>query len=128
MGRSGISSRSRKSASSLALAFFVFAACRQPSATTSDAAPSGVSCSATISSYDALVASGGACATDADCSCFNGGVSQKTPCGGVTDKATEAKLEPLITAYQNGHCNALMCAASMCMPSCSAGRCVNAAH
>jgi len=105
----------------------LFVGCRQPTATTSDAGSvSTSSCSATISSYDALVASGGACKTDADCACFNGGVSQKTPCGGVTDKATEAKLEPLITAYQNGHCNALMCAASMCMPKCSAGRCANA--
>jgi hypothetical protein len=103
-------------------------ACRQPSATTSDAAPSGVSCSAVVASYESLVAAGGACKTDTDCACFNGGVSQKTPCGGVTDKATAAKLEASIKDYESGHCNALMCAAMMCTPSCSAGHCVNASH
>jgi len=78
----------------------LFVACRQPTATTSDAGSvSTSSCSATISSYDALVASGGACSTDADCACFNGGVSQKTPCGGVTDKATFMKADIFESDY-----------------------------
>jgi len=98
-------------------------ACDKPVRTTAEA---GTSCSSTVASYDALVASGGACTTDADCACFNGGVSQNTPCGGVSDKATAGKLGKLVTDYEAAHCNALMCAAMMCTPACKAGRCVNA--
>ncbi|HEX4512800.1 MAG TPA: hypothetical protein VGH87_03275 [Polyangiaceae bacterium] len=85
------------------------------------------SCASTLASYDALVAAGGACTTNADCECFNGGVSPKTPCGGVTDKATATKLGALITDYEAAHCSSLMCAAFTCKPACNAGRCTNGA-
>ncbi len=121
---------------SLALVVLVFAACTKaaPTAVAEAAAPSGSSaatappCGSTLASYDALVASGGACTADADCTCFNGGVSTKTPCGGVTDKATAVKLETLTTDYESGHCNGLSCAAYTCIAACNAGRCVNNPH
>jgi hypothetical protein len=102
-------------------------ACRKPSpsaTTTTDVVPA--SCASTVAAYDGLVAAGGACSADADCACFNGGVSTKSACGGVTDHATAAKLEKLTTDYEHGRCDALSCAATLCSPACSAGRCVNA--
>jgi hypothetical protein len=83
------------------------------------------SCASTIAAYDALVSSGGTCASDADCVCFNGGVSKTTPCGGATDKASAAKLDKLVKDYETAQCDALMCAAVMCTPSCKAGHCAN---
>ena len=110
---------------SLAALVIVAVACHKPPATTTEAgAPA--SCAKTVAEYDALVAAGGACSTDADCECFNGGVSQKTPCGGVTDKITAAKLGKLISDYETAHCDSLMCAASICKPMCKSSHCVNA--
>jgi hypothetical protein len=80
-------------------------------------------CAATVASYDTIVAAGGVCTTSADCVCFNGGVSQKTPCGGATDKVSAAKLDKLIKDYESAHCDALMCAAMICTPTCNAGHC-----
>jgi hypothetical protein len=114
----------------VALAAVAIACQKPPAPIASEAAApvssSSSSCASTVASYDALVAAGGACASDADCLCFNGGVSQKTPCGGVTDKASAAKLDKLVGDYESGHCDSLMCAAQICTPSCNAGKCVNA--
>ena len=76
-----------------------------------------------VTSYDALVSSGGTCRTDADCECFQGGVSPQSACGGVTDHATAAKLEKLRADYESGICNALSCAGWICKPACSSGHC-----
>ena len=109
------------------LAAFVLGAlaCNKPAPPSADAGAPATSCSAVVASYDALLALGGACATDADCACAKGGVSPAAPCGHVTDKVTAAKLDALGSEYEAAHCDALMCAAWMCTPSCSAGRCVN---
>ncbi len=66
-------------------------------------------CGSTLASYDALVASGGACTTDADCTCFKRrcldevAVRQR-----VTDKATAKRQAQLTTDYESGHCNGLL--------------------
>jgi hypothetical protein len=121
-----------RSAFALVILVGVLVGCEKSAPPTSDAGapiatPATTTCAATIASYDTLVASGGACTTNADCECFNGGVSPKTPCGGVTDKTTAAKLGALITDYEAAHCSSLMCAAFTCTPACNAGRCTNGA-
>lgn len=109
-----------------AVALVVAVACQKSAAPSYDAGvTTTTSCSSIVASYDALVASGGACASDADCTCFKGGVSLTTPCGDVTDKATSAKLDKLVTDYESARCNSLMCAASVCTPSCNSGHCAN---
>ena len=101
-------------------------ACRSPApVVVVDAAPAS-SCASVVASYDGLVASGGACASDGDCECFQGGVSPKSACGGVTDRATAAKLETLRADYEHGACDALSCAGWVCTPACRAGKCVSA--
>jgi len=109
----------------LAASVLFAVACNKPAAPTADAGAPATSCSAVVASYDALLTAGGACATDADCACAKGGVSPAAPCGRVTDKVTAAKLDALGADYEAAHCDALMCAAWMCTPACSAGRCVN---
>jgi hypothetical protein len=112
-------------------ALVVVVACRSsaPGIATTDAATSSSSaphpCASIVASYDALVSAGGACATNGDCACFNGGVSPKSACGGITDHATAAKLETLRMDYEHDACDALMCAAWTCNPKCAAGKCAN---
>ena len=109
------------------LVVFLFVACKHaPTATAKvDASASAASCATTLASYDALVAGGGACSVDSDCECFAGGVSPKSACGGVTDRATAAKLESLRADYEHAQCDALSCAGWICSPKCVAGRCAS---
>ncbi|HEY1957104.1 MAG TPA: hypothetical protein VGH28_15900 [Polyangiaceae bacterium] len=110
------------------VSFIVLAcvACRQaPRAPRADAGASPAACASTLASYDALVVAGGACSVDADCECFQGGVSTKSACGGVTDRATATKLEALRAEYEHASCDALSCAASLCRPVCVGERCTN---
>jgi len=103
----------------------LLAACRRtPPATTTVDASAGA-CASTLASYDALVAGGGACSVDSDCECFQGGVSPKSACGGVTDRATAAKLESVRADYEHAQCDALSCAGWVCAPKCSGGRCTS---
>ncbi len=86
----------------------------------------GASCASIVSSYDALVAAGGACKADGDCACFSGGVSPKSGCGGVTDRATRTKLESLARDFADAKCGSHMaCAAWQCAPVCQARKCGN---
>jgi hypothetical protein len=83
-------------------------------------------CASIVAKYDGLVATGGACSTDKDCACFNGGVSPKTGCGGVSDRTTATKLDQLRADYSTAKCgNRINCAAWACDPKCTSGRCMN---
>jgi hypothetical protein len=73
--------------------------------------------------FDAIVERGGACATDADCRCYPGGISPKHGCGGVTDAKSAAELEAI--AKKQGPTEGIDCAAWMCAPICERGRCIN---
>lgn len=84
------------------------------------------SCASIVASWDAVVAAGARCTTDADCECVSGGVSPKTPCGAVVDHASAKRLEPLRAAFESDRCDALMCPAEICRPVCRAGTCQNA--
>ena len=106
----------------LAALVLVAVACHKPAATTEAGAPA--SCAKTAASYESLMAAGGACKTDDDCTCARGGVSQRFPCGDPTDKVTETKLEKLMSDYEAAHCDALMCAATICRPKCYEGHCM----
>jgi hypothetical protein len=66
------------------------------------------------------------CKKDADCGCFDVGVS-RTPgseCGGVVEKAIAQKLDPLVKAAKKESCQtSAMCEAWTCDPMCEAGQC-----
>lgn len=83
-------------------------------------------CNDSIKAYEeALTAPGaGACTTDADCKCYNGGISDKQPCGGVSDTKTSEKLASIAGDYSKAQCKSgINCAAWMCTPACEAGKC-----
>jgi hypothetical protein len=97
-----------------------------PDPSASAAGSSSTACAAIVAKYDGLVATGGACAADGDCACFNGGVSPKTPCGGVSDHTSAANLDQLRAEYTSAHCSGkINCAAWACAPKCNAGHCEN---
>ena len=67
----------------------------------------------------------GTCAADADCGCFNP-VIEEAGCGGVTDRATATKLAGIESAFHVASCPwPHLCAAQVCAPRCTAGRCAN---
>lgn len=91
--------------------------------------PASPSCSDRVSAFDEALASttAGTCATDADCKCFRGGVSEKHSCGGVTDAKTNDKLVSIAADWDKAQCKSgIACAAWVCTPSCQAGKCTNA--
>ena len=66
------------------------------------------------------------CHTDADCGCFNGGVSAKRGCGGVAGASSAAELESLRKEFSKLGCESgVNCAAWMCAPRCRGGKCEN---
>jgi hypothetical protein len=74
----------------------------------------------------ASVAATGACATDAECGCFNP-VVDEAGCGGVTDATTAAALAAIERDFHAASCPwPHQCAPWACEPTCRAGRCVNA--
>ena len=77
--------------------------------------------------YDALLSGNhGNCQADTDCACF-GGLTEKSQCGGLTDRATAVKLEAIRREYRDNQCNYFYrCAPWQCLPRCRGGRCVNA--
>jgi len=107
----------------LACALLLLSACKKESG--------GVqtpSCGEREDAFEEALASAnaGTCTTDADCRCFPGGVSKKHGCGGISDAKTTEKLVSIANDYRNAGCKSgIDCAASMCLPSCKAGRCTD---
>jgi hypothetical protein len=71
------------------------------------------------------------CATDADCTCYNGGVEGFTGCGGVSDRATSDRIYRVVEGYRAleregvscPHGLSVNCAPRMCNAACVDGRC-----
>jgi hypothetical protein len=66
------------------------------------------------------------CKKDADCGCFEAGLSRKpgNECGGVTDKAAAKKLADITKASKKDACsNGAMCEPWTCVPICEESRC-----
>jgi hypothetical protein len=109
----------------LGILLLTLLACRRDVASKDKDAAASTTCASIVASYDALASAGGACTTEADCACFNGGVSPAHACGGVTTRAIVPKLDALAQDFDANRCGSLMCAAWMCAPACIAGRCEN---
>jgi hypothetical protein len=71
-----------------------------------------------------LAAAPGSCKADADCDCFPGAVASGFACGGMTDKATAAKLHEIFREFRVNKCRGPSCAAQACVPRCKDGKCV----
>lgn len=64
------------------------------------------------------------CTKDSDCTCYVGGVSGVTKCGGASDLATAVRVGKLTEEYGSSHCLPVdNCAASLCTARCVSGRC-----
>ena len=88
------------------------------------AADAASPCPALVRRWEvALAAASLACTTDADCGCFNGGVSEQAGCGGVAAKPSVATLEAIRTEFLASCDMALQCAAWVCSPRCAEERC-----
>lgn len=70
-----------------------------------------------------LAAAPGTCKADADCDCFPGAVADGHVCGGITDKATAAKLHDIFREFRAAKCRGPNCAPQACKPQCKDGRC-----
>lgn len=96
-----------------------------PATTTPDAHPPD-RCADQRAAWDAaLDRASYACKNDNDCACYNGGISERSGCGGVAAAASAAELERLRAEYQKS-CTpgGLDCAPGECKPRCEQGRCV----
>jgi hypothetical protein len=82
-------------------------------------------CEAYIAEYAAaLEARDDACARDADCACYQGGVGPAAGCGGVTGRATAVTLDAILARFQAAACDyTQQCAPWACEPRCVEGRC-----
>ncbi len=75
--------------------------------------------------YDQAIESGStACQTDADCGCYQGGIGDKSGCGGVLNKESVKKLDAIAKEFHEMDCKiSRHCAAWACQPRCEAGAC-----
>lgn len=75
--------------------------------------------------YDQAIASGStSCKSDADCGCYQGGIGEKSGCGGVLNKESVKKLDAIAKEFHDMHCKiSRNCAAWKCRPHCQAGAC-----
>jgi hypothetical protein len=99
-----------------------------PSASASATSPQQSDCAGYQAAYnDELARSANACNKDADCTCYNGGITKEHGCGGITDKTTAAKIEAIAKEAKAHNCGSgIQCAAWSCMPICSkSGKCEN---
>ena len=111
-----------RAAVALACALLLLSACKKEGGVQTP------SCDERVETFEAALSSSsaGTCTTDADCRCYPGGVSKKHGCGGISDAKTTEKLVSIANDYRNAGCKSgIDCAASMCLPSCKAGRCTD---
>jgi len=91
------------------------------------AAPAGSAdaCAEIRRRFDAALATRtDACATDADCGCYNPVAGPHLGCGGVTDAATVARLAAIQQEFHAKQCAwTHNCAAWACAPKCVSKRC-----
>jgi hypothetical protein len=84
----------------------------------------GSECAALAEKYDLLMSGDhGSCAADKDCACY-GPVSEKSRCGGVTDRMTAEEMRKIEDAFHRLKCpRSIRCAPWVCRPACVKGRC-----
>ncbi len=64
------------------------------------------------------------CTTDKDCTCYSGGVSNVTGCGGVSDMAAARRIGTLTREFVDSRCEGRVnCAATRCLAACVDGYC-----
>lgn len=84
-------------------------------------------CEARFAEFDKVLSEAKyTCKKDADCGCFEVGVSRMpgSECGGVVEKSIAKKLDPLATAAKKESCaTSAMCEAWTCDPVCDEGQC-----
>jgi hypothetical protein len=65
-----------------------------------------------------------ACASDAACVCYPGGVESVTACGGVSDTEAAAEVARLQAEFRQNRCDyGVNCAPRECRAACVQGRC-----
>jgi hypothetical protein len=82
-------------------------------------------CAALDQAYDDAVAhASGACKTDADCTCYPGGLGAHPTCGGITDRQSTVAIDAIANQFHEQQCRmSLECGAMGCAPRCDQGRC-----
>ena len=84
-------------------------------------------CAQVIADYDRILSEAPVrCASDSDCACYSGGVSDRKGCGGVDHRDKAGRLDAARERFRAAGCRATIhCAAWMCQPVCDNGSCVN---
>lgn len=82
-------------------------------------------CATVVSRMRAVVARlPSACASDAECMCYPGGIGAVTGCGGVSDPATAAEVARIQAEFRQSRCDySVSCAPRECRAACMQGRC-----
>lgn len=97
-----------------------------PDGTTAAPTPDPIThpCVVTAAQYSIAIEKGSdACASDADCGCYQGGIG-KSGCGGVLNKESVSKLDVIAKSFHAMKCQpSVDCAAWACQPRCEAGHC-----
>ncbi|MCA9594273.1 MAG: hypothetical protein KC776_13210 [Myxococcales bacterium] len=64
------------------------------------------------------------CSADADCTCYVGGVSGVTGCGGISNLSAAKRIGELTQQHHDQKCGGqVSCAARLCQPACVNGSC-----
>jgi hypothetical protein len=100
------------------------AAVPEPSLTVGRARWSGP-CATIVSRMRAVLARlPSACAADADCTCYPGGIEAVTGCGAVSDMATAREVTQIQADFRANRCDySVSCAPRECRAACVQGRC-----
>ena len=65
-----------------------------------------------------------ACTSDADCTCYPGGIEGVTGCGGVSDLPTAERIGALTQEFDRLRCDgSVSCAPRQCLVACIDARC-----
>jgi hypothetical protein len=82
-------------------------------------------CDAVVSRVrDVLATLPSACSSDADCTCYPGGIEGVTGCGGVSDLPTAERIGALTQQHDRLRCDgSVSCAPRQCLVACLDGRC-----
>ena len=69
------------------------------------------------------------CSETSDCGCHGGGMGPASGCGGIVNRATLDRLDPVATRFRASPCYPTVnCAPWQCTPTCEAGQCRNSSN
>ena len=82
-------------------------------------------CVVAAAQYTAAIRKGSdVCSVDADCGCYQGGIGEKSGCGGVLNEKSVAELDAIARRFHDMKCDTTVdCAAWACTPRCLEGHC-----